>query len=626
MLVYLSGSQVRVDPTDAIGQGGEAYVFKHPGGLAMKIFKQPDDPEFENDHQKQEAARLRLSEHQNKLPAFPKGLPDRVITPLELAYSNKQNTNVIGYTMQFLKGSEPLLKYKQRSFRQQGVETNDVVSIFRELYKTVDEIHGANVVIGDFNDLNVLVIGKTPWIIDSDSFQFGKFFCRMFTDRFVDPRLCDPKASSLMLVKPHTADSDWYAFTVMLFESMLFVDPYGGVFKPKDPTKLITHGSRPLKRVTVFHPEVRYPKPAMPYGYLSDELLQYFHDVFEKDHRGKFPLQLLQNIRWTKCTSCGTEHARPACPICKVAAPAAVKEVMVVRGKVMSSLFFKTPGVILCAAYQDKLRFLYHHNGKYLRDVEGDVVYAGSLDPQVRYRVQRDKTHMGKGNELVSFKGSQVYRQSIDTYGTLPMFDSNGERLYWLDGGRLMREGVLGPDYPESIGQVLRNQTLLWTGSTFGFGFYRAAGLAVAFTYNANGSGINDNVALPKISGQLIDSTAVFGKDICWFFMATQEAGKTRHQCFVIKSDGTVVATASAEAGDGSWLGENIRGKAAAQNFVFSATDEGIVRLEPLNGQIIQTREYADTEPFVDSDSQLFVAKEGIYIVDQQEIRLLQIR
>ena len=111
------------------------------------------------------------------------------------------------------------------------------------------------------------------YLIDADSFQFGPFLCRVFTARFVDPLLCVPDATQLLLHQPHTAASDGYAYTVMLMQCLLFVGPYGGVYRPKDPAHRVPHEARPLHRMTIFHPEVQYPKPAIPYGTLPDELL-----------------------------------------------------------------------------------------------------------------------------------------------------------------------------------------------------------------------------------------------------------------------------------------------------------------------------------------------------------------
>ena len=41
--------------------------------------------------------------------------------------------------------------------------------------------------VGDFNDLNILVTGTDAWLIDADSFQFGTYLSPVFTERFLDP-------------------------------------------------------------------------------------------------------------------------------------------------------------------------------------------------------------------------------------------------------------------------------------------------------------------------------------------------------------------------------------------------------------------------------------------------------
>jgi hypothetical protein len=106
-----------------------------------------------------------------------------------------------------------------------------------------------------------------------------------------------------------------------------------------------------------------------------------------------------------------------------------------------------------------------------------------------------------------------------------------------------------------------------------------------------------------------------------------QEGGKTINRCIVIRADGSIKATAEAEAGDGSWL-SRLRGKCALGHYLFVATDEGIVRVEPLPDgyDIVVTGRFPDTEPFVSGGSHLFAsARYGIYVVDRNEIRLLQI-
>lgn len=93
----------------------------------------------------------------------------------------------------------------------------------------------------------------------------------------------------------------------------------------------------------------------------------------------------------------------------------------------------------------------------------------------------------------------------------------------------------------------------------------------------------------------------------------------------MIHRNGTVEAQAQTQEGDGSWLG-TIRGKCAAGNFLFAATDTGIVRVESDgSGNIVQTREFPDTEPFVSTNVHLFASAQGVYVVGTNEIRLLRI-
>ncbi|HLM43024.1 MAG TPA: hypothetical protein VK458_04105, partial [Myxococcaceae bacterium] len=98
MELYLEGKKLRVDPTQALGKGGEADVFDLGDGRVLKVFKQPEHPDYDNLPQEQAAARARIDEHQRKLPAFPKPLPARVISPQMLATDRKGKT-VLGYAM-----------------------------------------------------------------------------------------------------------------------------------------------------------------------------------------------------------------------------------------------------------------------------------------------------------------------------------------------------------------------------------------------------------------------------------------------------------------------------------------------------------------------------------------------
>lgn len=210
----------------------------------------------------------------------------------------------------------------------------------------------------------------------------------------------------------------------------------------------------------------------------------------------------------------------------------------------------------------------------------------------------------------------------VDTFAQIPVFDANRDSRFWVTNGRLHRDGAAGP---EVMGQVLQDQTMFWVGEKLGFGFYRAGKLNVAFTFHTTDHGINDSIKLPPIKGQQFDSTCYFAADRIWFACSFQEAGVMQNRMVALRPNGTVEGIAETTADDGTWLG-NLRGKAAAGSYLFAATDDGIVRLEVDYGKIVVTKEFPDTEPFIDAGCHLFPGAQGLYVVSPREIKLLQLR
>ncbi len=614
-----NGERLRLRPDDAVGKGGEADIFKD-GGFAIKIFKPPTHADFAGTRPEDIAARAaakeRIAEHQKKLRDFPRGLPARVVSPRDLVLDAKGN--IAGYRMELVSG-EVLYLYGEKSFRDTGIPDDFVVETLVDLHKTVEEAHrhSSHFVISDFNDLNVLIKDRKAWIIDADSGGFGPYLSRTFTMKFVDPLNCDPNAKTPTLVRPHTANSDWYAFNVMLMQNLLLVGPYGGVHNPKDPKKRIPYDGRSLKRVTIFNPEVKCPKSSRPYHILPDTLLEHFRRTFEKDERGIPPRALIENLRFTTCTKCGAVHARTSCPSCTTITPPMHKEIH--TGGVSAFKEFYTDGVILYAVLEgDTIRYLYHDNGSYKRE-SGATIIAGALDAQLRYRISGTKTLLGRADQTVQFDAGGTQRLSTDVRGLLPIFDANSTNVFFARGGGLWRVGKLGFDYAERWGDVLNSQTLFWVGEKHGFGFYRAGEISVFFAFDTNHPGLNDSVTLPPIRGQLVDATCCFGSDRIWFFVATSEGGKTINRCHVLDGNGVYLGSHETTAGDGSWLG-SIRGKCAAGGLLLSATDDGVVRVELGGTQLNVVKEFPATAQFVDTDSRIFLGNKGLYVAGKHDI------
>ncbi len=310
--VYIDGARIALEPAALLGQGGEAEVYDLGDGRVVKWWKPADHPDFAGDPAAHAAATRRLADAPARLAALPTALPAAVVAPIGLARSRRKD--VVGYVMPKIAG-EPLHALGELRWRREHPDV-DLVAVLLALHDAIAGLHRAGVVIGDCNDLNVLVDATRVHLIDVDSYQLPSFPCAMFSERFVDPRLCDPQA--LVPVRPHDEASDWFAFAAMAFRSLLHVGPWGGVARGMPP------GARALHRKSVLASDVTYPRAARPLTTLPDELLDLFRAIFERDERGMFPRRALERLRVRRCSTCGLEHARTRCPACAIPVPVAV--------------------------------------------------------------------------------------------------------------------------------------------------------------------------------------------------------------------------------------------------------------------------------------------------------------
>lgn len=627
MNAWLRGKKLRLDPARALGKGGEAEVFDIGGGRAAKVFKPPDHPDYAGQPDEQEAARRRIAEHQRKLRAFPAALPAQVVAPEELLF-DAGGKDVLGYVMRLVPAAEPLARWGDPAFRRAGASQARAAAILRGLHATLRALHAAGVVVGDLNDLNLLVpAGDEAVLIDADSFQFGPWLSRVFTERFVDPLVCDPSAAAPVQVRPHSRESDWYAFAALVCQTLLCVGPHGGVHRPKDPARRCPQPQRALRRISVFHPEVQYPRPAMPPKVLPDELLHALVRIFERDVRGEPPAALLEGLEFRRCPRCAVEHAHASCPVCSphAAAPAAM-----VGGEVRCSVIARTPGVFVAAAAEGgELRWLAHQDGRFLRE-DGGVAFEGQLDPLLRFGFAGRETLVGRLGELALLPGPATgasaaavapvrqppRRFAVDVRGTEPAFAACGPTLVVCAGGLLQRLTGLGV---ETIGEALASRTRLWGAARLGLGLYDAGSLCRAFLFAPSRRGVNDSLPLPPIRGQLAGAAAVLSDSHAWLRLTVQERGRRAHHLLCYDAAGALRGEARAPEGDEPWL-DALPGACAAGEQLFAPTDAGLVRIDSACGV---SRRFPETAPFLDSACRLFVAKGGIAVVDRQEIRVL---
>lgn len=642
MEATVNGKRLRFDAAQMIGQGGEAEVFDVTGAMGgaepcvVKIWKQPNHSDFAGDSNLQDAVRSRLVAYQDKIPAMAATkFPNEVVSPVALAYNRKDE--LVGYCMRYLRNNEPMRLLAQKGFRSGFGDPNQVVGVLTSLHKAVAAVHDQNVVIGDFNDLNVLFSTSDPKdvsLIDVDPWQFGHWKCPMFTESFVDPVICSKRGSSVVMSSQHDYSTDHYAFEVMAFQSLALTHPYGGVYRPRNPVDSVPQDQRAIMSIPVWHREVIYPKPAKPLRLLPDELMGHFDLVFTRRQRGEFPIHLLRNLRWTTCSACGLEHARGSCPDCQKPSPDAVRERVMQRGKVTARTVKRHNSLSLIVSSADiggQVQTVEKQNYSLYRGAVklADSASFLSLPGKLRVRLADNGTYLGKGTAVVFHSQDGAgHKFRCDEYQGTPCYDIANKNLFYMEWGKLMsRRATAEPaPPPHQVGSIIENQTLIWSGPVFGFGFAKVGLINLAFVWDTavERATINSQVQPPSFQGQLLDSAAFFAGNLVWFFTETNERdatgkAKTTVRCHVYKSNGERLAC------NESLFHRLPRGACAIGKMLFIPSDEGITRCDITDqNEIIQARLYPDTEPFVSSESSLVMSNGKICVVNAHEILSLE--
>lgn len=613
--VYIDNAEVNLGKL--IGEGGEAEVFISPGGV-VKVYKQPTHSSFTGNDQAQKAAVVRLREIQAKLPAYPSKVPSHLMAPLKLAFDSKgPNRRIVGFQMQCVPDAITLRELSDRELREQsGITQEQIVQVFAHLHDTVSQTHDAGLVIADFNPMNALVTKavQEAWLIDADAMQFGQFEATSYTPKYVDPLVCKPGEKTQIKVKPHTVETDWYAFAMIFWECLLYVHPYGGVFKPADAKQRCGIDERPLRRISVLHGDVKYPVAGIPFNTLPDVIVDWYKQLLEKDVRQPFPKHFLTDIRFNQASA-----------YMKVSTdPAVVAHVSNANASATRVFDVVAPGVIVQVAYQNgKLHYIYHKDGKYWR--EGDVALLGSpLDGDLKFRIHGASTAVGKRGHTRANVLPEKRQVSVDTFrGAYPVFDSNGSDLIYTAGGRIYN-GASSTAF--DIDETLPDQTSLFAGPKFGFGFYTAQDFRRAFVFDYKRAGKLD-VDIKAIKGSLIDAACYFSDNRLWLFVTSQESGRIVNRCSLITSDGRILATAEDFDGADNWLG-SLKGKSAfaagGTELLASATEDGIVLIQQNGAQLAVCKTFAGTQGMVSPTDNLIFSPHGLYVWNTREIRLVK--
>ncbi|MBI3633160.1 MAG: hypothetical protein HY226_02615 [Candidatus Vogelbacteria bacterium] len=293
-----------------IGCGGEAVIYKMRDDVVGKVFMQPDDLQFKGNKELQKAAEVRIEEMQKKIFKFPRGLPAGFVVPTGALVNKKKE--VFGYVMPYVKG----IGMDKLAQTDSKLTDAQIAKILCSLHKLVSEIHTKGVVIGDFNENNIIVDSNhEAHIVDTDSCQFGEYLCRNFMPHFVAPELVvgdksstsnesqtkqtkkvSEQPKSFVLLTPHTELTDWYSFMVIAMRLITSTGPYGGVLGEMDLYQ------RFLERATVFDRRVKYPMNAVPLSDVPRSVLELFFRFFYRGERFIPDVKVFDDLVQSKTT------------------------------------------------------------------------------------------------------------------------------------------------------------------------------------------------------------------------------------------------------------------------------------------------------------------------------------
>jgi tRNA A-37 threonylcarbamoyl transferase component Bud32 len=582
---------------DLIGQGGEAEVYRLAGGppphlwRAAKVYHTSLGPSV---------PRARVE----KFAAFPRPAPAGVVTPLEVITDAKGVP--LGFTMPLVSLAHDIRMLSDRRFRAGTHPNKRVIYTFKRIYEMVDSLHRDKVVVGDLNDGNVLIsAGLEPYLIDIDSCQFGGHLCTVAHEKFVDPQLYGQDFTARACFTPET---DWYAFSVLLFQSLLYVHPYGGVH-PAHKTML----RRAESRVSALRLDVKLPKVADPIGILPDDLRDWFWEVFEKGVRGHFPPSTIGDIKWTTCSGCGLEYASARCPTCGIAPVRAPEPIVQRHGRCTATPIFATPGRILSAVV---------HGGKlrYLFTPDGEAVYRdfGVQIPWHDAVISGDMTWSLVAGAADSTRGAA--HVPTGTLNGHPIIAANSHQAFSTHNGELseLNTGM-------RIGQVVEERSWIAVGEKMGVGFYRLPQSVRIFSWETSKPGVRDNVEAFPVAGKVIAARAFFDVDQALLRIIVQERADTMVHLLLISAQGKLLAGFHCPLGHGDPIAE-LENFALFNGRIIAATDEGLQLIKAGEvGRVFSRGDlFVDTKPYVSADSQILAGPGGtIYVVGPKSITQL---
>lgn len=261
MKVFVKGEgETELTQRHYVASGGQASVYVKDG-LAYKIYTDPKEmiPEA-------------------KFQALATIKDPQVIKPDKILLDSRKAPT--GYTMLAIPDNYSLCQLFTKAFRDRNNVTNDhIIDVVAKLRGHISNVHAANIIVVDLNELNILVnksFDKT-YMIDVDSYQTAGYPASVIMPSVRDYSVRAADFSPL---------SDWFSFSVLAFQLFVGVHPYKGTHPgsaniPKDGRMI----HRMKQHISAFSPEVSLPACCYPLDVIPSNFRQWMKAVLQDGKR-----------------------------------------------------------------------------------------------------------------------------------------------------------------------------------------------------------------------------------------------------------------------------------------------------------------------------------------------------
>jgi hypothetical protein len=246
--------------TDHVATGGEGSVYVKKG-YAIKLYL--------------DAAKARQAGLEGKIQLLSAIQHPHIVAPLGPVYDAGQE--FVGFYMPVASG-EPLVKTFTNAWRDaNGFTDANAVELVGNMRTAVQSAHDLGALLVDGNELNYLVEGTAPRLIDCDSWQIDHYKATA-----IMPSIRDHSA------KAFSPNSDWFSWGIVTFQTLVGVHPYKGThpdFKKSDLE------GRMRGNASVFDSRVKLNSAVRDFAVIPKGLRDWYEAVFQKGERSAPPVR-----------------------------------------------------------------------------------------------------------------------------------------------------------------------------------------------------------------------------------------------------------------------------------------------------------------------------------------------